>query len=175
MKLVNIYTDGACSGNQNENNIGGFGAVLEYSGKEKELYGGKINTTNNVMELTALLSALEALKEEGLTLRIFSDSSYLINCFKQGWHIKWQQNGWKTSKKEPVENREIWEKLIELLGKHHAEFFLVKGHIKTPSQADYKKFIGHNGDLFSFEEFSKIIDYNNRCDALANKWMDENR
>jgi len=175
MKLVNIYTDGACSGNQNEENIGGFGAILECCGTEKELYGGEINTTNNKMELTALVSALEALKEEGLNLRIFSDSSYLINCFKDGWHIKWQQNGWKTSKKEPVENREIWERLIELLGKHETSYFLVKGHVKVPTKADYSKFKDHNGDIFSFEEFTKIIEYNNRCDALANKWMDENR
>ena len=175
MKLVNIYTDGACSGNQNETNIGGWGAVLEFSGKEKELCGGEINTTNNKMELTALVSALEALKEEGLNLRIFSDSSYLINCFKQGWHIKWQQNGWKTSKKDPVENKEIWERLISLLSKHETSFFLVKGHISSPKESDYEKFCSHNGSEFSFAEFCKIIEYNNRCDALANVFINENK
>lgn len=175
MKLVNIYTDGACSGNQNEENIGGWGAVLEFSGKEKELFGGEINTTNNKMELTALKEALSALKEDGLTLRIFSDSSYLINCFKEGWHLKWQQNGWKTSKKDPVENREIWEALIELLSKHEAQFYLVKGHVSKPTEADYKKFCSHNGAEFSFDEFAGIIEYNNRCDALANRFINENK
>jgi len=173
--LVNIYTDGACSGNQNEENIGGFGAVLEYEGKEKELYGGEINTTNNRMELMALVTALKALKKEGLQLRIFSDSSYLINCFKQGWHINWQKNGWKTSKKEPVENKDLWEELISLLEKQNPSFFLVKGHVKNPSQNDYKKFKEHNGELFSFEQFVKIIEYNNRCDSLANEFINQNR
>ena len=173
MKLVNIYTDGACSGNQNEENIGGWGAILEFSGKEKELFGGEINTTNNKMELTALKEALSALKEDGLSLRIFSDSSYLINCFKEGWHLKWQQNGWKTSKKDPVENREIWEALIELLSKHEAQFYLVKGHVSKPTEADYKKFCSHNGAEFSFDEFASIIAYNNRCDALANRFIKE--
>lgn len=170
MKLVNIYTDGACSGNQNDENIGGWGAVLEFSGKEKELFGGEVNTTNNKMELTALLNALKVLKEDGLSLRIFSDSSYLVNCFKQGWHLKWQQNGWKTSKKDPVENKEIWEELIELLSHHSASFYLVKGHVSNPGEAEYKKFCSHNGTEFSFEEFAKIIEYNNRCDGLANKF-----
>lgn len=171
-ELVNIYTDGACSGNQNEQNIGGWGAVLEYEGVEKELFGGEINTTNNRMELLALVNALSALKKEGLEIRIFSDSSYLINCFKQGWHLNWQKNGWKTSKKDPVENQDLWEKLILLLEKQKPSYFLVKGHVKTPSQSDYKKFKEHNGDLFNFEQFSKIIEYNNRCDALANKGID---
>ncbi|MCQ2552946.1 MAG: ribonuclease HI [Clostridia bacterium] len=174
MKLVNIYTDGACSGNQNDTNIGGWGAVLEFAGKEKELCGGEINTTNNKMELTALLSALSALKEDGLNLRIFSDSSYLVNCFKQEWYVKWQKNGWKNSKKDPVENREIWEKLIELLSKHTYTFYLVKGHISNPTQSDYKKFCEHNGSEYSFDQFKLIIDYNNRCDALANVFIKEN-
>ena len=176
MKLVNIYTDGACSGNQNENNIGGWGAVLEFAGHEKELHGGEVNTTNNRMELTALVEALSILKEEGLGLKIFSDSSYLINCFKNKWYEGWQKNGWKNSKKQPVENQDLWVRLLDLLAKQGpAEFFLVKGHVKTPTEANYQQFTGNNGTAFSFEEFSKIIDYNNRCDALANKGIDENR
>lgn len=174
-KLVNIYTDGACSGNQNESNVGGWGCVLEFMGKEKELCGGEVNTTNNRMELTALLMALSALKEEGLSLRIFSDSSYLINCFKSRWYVSWRDNGWKTSKKQPVENRDLWEQLLVLLEKNSCEYFLVKGHVKTPTQDNYKQFKKHNGEAFSFEEFSKIIEYNNRCDALANVFIKENQ
>ena len=83
MKTVNIYTDGACAGNQNEENIGGWGCVLEYNGNEKELCGGEVNTTNNRMELTALIEALSALKQSGLALHVFSDSAYLVNCFRQ--------------------------------------------------------------------------------------------
>lgn len=174
-KLVNIYTDGACSGNQNETNIGGWGCVLEFAGKEKELCGGEINTTNNRMELTALVSALSALKEKNLDIRIFSDSSYLINCFKNRWYEGWLKNGWKNSKKEPVENRELWEQLLALLEGQNPEFFLVKGHIKNPTKADYKKFVEHNGDRFDFNRFANIIEYNNRCDALANVFIDEHR
>lgn len=175
MKQVNIYTDGACSGNQNENNIGGWGAVLEYAGREKELFGGEQNTTNNRMELTALVEALSVLKEEGLHLKIYSDSSYLINCFKNEWFVSWQKNGWKNSKKQPVENQDLWEKLLALLEPHKKEFYLVKGHVKIPTEAHYKQFKEHNGSGFTFADFAKIIEYNNRCDALANKGIDENR
>jgi len=175
MKLVKIYTDGACSGNQNESNIGGWGAVLEFNGVEKELHGGELNTTNNRMELTALVEALSVLKEDNLFLKIFSDSSYLINCFKNQWYVSWQANGWKTSKKQPVENKDLWEKLLLLLSKNQCEFYLVKGHIKIPSEANYKQFKEHNGTDFSFADFAKIVEYNNRCHALANVYIDENR
>lgn len=170
-KLVNIYTDGACSGNQNENNVGGWGCVLEYRGNEKELCGGEPNTTNNRMELSALVSALSVLKEGNLEIKIYSDSSYLVNCFKKKWYESWQKNGWKNSKKQPVENRDLWEQLLALLEKQHAEFYLVKGHIKIPTEENYRQFTGHNGTAFSFADFAKIIEYNNRCDALANEYI----
>lgn len=174
-KLVNIYTDGACSGNQNDENIGGWGTVLEYNGVEKELHGGEINTTNNRMELTAVIEALSALKEKGLDIRIFSDSSYVVNCFKNRWYESWLKNGWKNSKKQTVENRELWEKLLGLLDGQSYCFYLVKGHVSIPTEDNYKQFIGHNGDGFSFADFAKIIEYNNRCDALANVFINENR
>ena len=180
MKIVNIYTDGACAGNQNEENIGGWGCVLEFEGREKELCGGEVNTTNNRMELTALLQALKALKETGLDLRIFSDSSYIVSCFKEGWYKNWQKNGWKTSKKTPVENRELWEEIIEILGPHSAQFFLVKGHqtLWEDEKKDHKAFehfLKHNPEGFSFERFSQIVDYNNRCDALANVFINKEK
>ncbi|MCF0151238.1 MAG: ribonuclease HI [Firmicutes bacterium] len=171
MKIVNIYTDGACSGNQNENNKGGWGCVLEFSGIEKELSGGEKNTTNNRMELTALIAGLSALKEKGLQLRIFSDSSYLVNCFKNRWYVNWQNNGWKTAAKAPVENRDLWMQLLELLQGQQYAFYLVKGHLPADASQDklhkaYEKFQEHNGP-FDFEEFRLVVTYNNRCDKLA--------
>ena len=180
MKTINIYTDGACSGNQNETNIGGWGAILEYGNHIKEMHGGEKNTTNNKMELSALCEALAALKEKGLKVNVFSDSSYLVNCFKEQWYIKWQKNGWMTSAKAAVENREIWEKLIALMDGQEMQFYLVKGHVNPASEwgpkmkAAYMKFIDHNGP-FSLEDFKYIIEKNNRADALANIFIDENR
>ena len=181
MKTVNIYTDGACAGNQEEKNIGGWGCVLEYRGLEKELHGGEIDTTNNRMELTALIEALSVLKEDGLKLRIFSDSSYLVNCFRRQWYLSWQKNGWKNSKKQPVENRELWEKLLGLLKGNLADFYLVKGHQKLKEGGEeanfiaYRRFTENNGDGFSYEEFEKIVEYNIRCDALANVFINEQK
>ena len=181
MKTVNIYTDGACAGNQEKDNIGGWGCVLEYAGREKELNGGEINTTNNRMELTALIEALSALKERGLRLRIFSDSSYLVNCFRSKWYVSWQKNGWKNSKKQPVENRELWEKLLALLEGNRTEFYLVKGHQKLKEGGEsansiaYRRFTDNNGAGFSYKDFERVVEYNIRCDALANVFISEHR
>lgn len=179
MKQINIYTDGACSGNQNDKNTGGWGAILEYGEHIKELHGGEVNTTNNRMELMALIQALSALKEKGLELRVFSDSSYLVNCFKEKWYVKWQMNGWRTSGKAPVENRELWEKLIELMADQNIRFYLVKGHVNINGEQSrlktaYMKFIDHNG-MFTLEEFRYITEKNNRADELANVFINEQR
>ena len=179
MKQINIYTDGACSGNQNENNIGGWGCILEYQGHKKELCGGEENTTNNRMELMALIEALKALKEKGLSIRVFADSSYLVNCFKEKWYVKWQMNGWKTSGKAPVENKELWEELIELMKDQDIKFYLVKGHVSLSGseaklKSAYMKFIDHNG-MFTLEEFRCIVEKNNRADELANVYINEKR
>ena len=181
MNIVNIYTDGACAGNQSEENVGGWGCVLEYAGREKELCGGEVNTTNNRMELTALAQALSALKKDGLRLHIYSDSSYLVNCFRAGWYESWRKNGWKTSKKTPVENRGLWEEILAVLEKNKPNFYLVKGHqhLKEGGEAEnaaaFRRFKDHNGDGFSYERFAQIVDYNNRCDALANVFIKEHR
>ena len=179
MKTINIYTDGACSGNQNDDNIGGWGCVLEFAGVQKELCGGEVNTTNNRMELTALIEGLAALKEKGLFINVFSDSSYLVNCFKEKWYEGWIKNGWKNSKKQPVENRELWERLLGLMEGQQLKFFLVKGHLdpegpESKLKEPYKKFRQHNGD-FSYEDFLYIVKMNNRCDALANVFINEHR
>jgi len=180
MAILNIYTDGACSGNQNETNIGGWGAVLEYGSARKSLHGGELNTTNNRMEMMALLQALRAINRPGQTIRVFSDSSYLMNCFREKWYVKWQKNGWLNSKKEPVENRDLWEALLEFLPQHEISFFRVKGHVNPDSvQTDfnklYEKFCQWNGGGFTFEDFMYVTRRNNEVDGLANQGMDELR
>lgn len=187
MKTVCMYTDGACSGNQSERNIGGWGCILRYGSQEKELWDGELNTTNNRMELSAPIAGLSALKEKGLRVMIFSDSSYLVNCFRQGWHVRWRSNGWKTSQKKPVENRELWERLLSLAEGQSCEFYLVKGHLKLADRGGlplgpedpalaraYGSFRKHNGE-FSFEEFLEIARFNERADELANRFIETTR
>jgi ribonuclease HI len=174
MKPVNIHTDGACSGNQRKDNIGGWGAILEYNGNEKELFGGEADTTNNRMEMTALLAALRALKKEGLHIRVFADSAYLLNCFRNKWYVNWKRNDWKTAKKEAVENRDLWEALLEFLDMHTFSFFKVKGHVnpngdEAALRAAYKKFRELNGPDFDYDAFLHATIMNNRADALAGK------
>lgn len=139
MEEVIIYTDGACSGNPGP---GGWGSILMYKDKMKEIYGGKKDTTNNVMELTAVIEALKMLKFK-CNVKLYSDSAYVVNAFNQKWIYGWMKNGWKNSNKEPVKNKELWEELYSLTKIHNVEFIKVKGH------ADNK--------------------YNNRCDELARK------
>lgn len=137
MENVTIYTDGACSGNPGP---GGWGAVLFYKDNKKEISGAKKDTTNNIMEITAVLEALKLLKFS-CDVKLYSDSAYVINCFNQGWIYNWQMNGWKTASKEPVKNKELWEELYNLTKVHKIEFIKVKGHSDNQ--------------------------YNNRCDELA--------
>jgi ribonuclease HI len=172
MKPVNIYTDGACSGNQHKVNVGGWGAILEYDGHEKELFGGEANTTNNRMEMTALLAALQTLKKPDLRIRVFADSAYLLNCFRNKWYVNWKRNNWKTAKNEPVENRDLWEQLLNFLDIHNFSFFKVKGHVNPKAEDSalrivYGKFLEWNGPDFDFDEFRHATRMNNRADALA--------
>lgn len=178
MQYVNIYTDGACSGNQHQTNRGGWGAILEFGTHRKELYGGQRNTTNNRMELMALVQALRALKKDHLTIRVFSDSSYLVECFRKKWYANWLSNGWKTSSKQPVENRDLWEALLPFLSNHSMDFYRVKGHLnlnhpQVNTTDHYQRFQQWNGSEFSFEDFSYIVEQNHRADALANRGIDE--
>ena len=145
-KIVEIYADGGCRSNGIESAIGGYGIVLIYKENVKELKKGFKNTTNNIMELTAVIDALSMLKEPCI-VKLYSDSAYVINAFNNGWTEKWQKNGWINSAKQPVKNKELWEKLICLSKIHDIEFIKVKGH----------------ADNY----------YNNRCDELANLAMDE--
>ena len=179
-KILRIYTDGGCSGNQHDENLGGWGAILEFASARKELYGSERNTTNNRMEMTALLRAFEAIKKPGQTIRVFSDSSYLMDCFRKGWYKGWQRNGWKTSQKKPVENQDLWKALLPYLDQHQISFYRVKGHVNLNSESTdlgklYRKFLDWNGPDFSYEEFLYITEQNNRADELANVGIDQLR
>ncbi len=137
LKKVEIWTDGACSFNPGP---GGWGAILSYKGIEKIISGGNKETTNNVMELTAVIEGLKMLKEPCL-VTLYSDSSYVVNAITQNWLSTWETNGFKTSNNKPVKNRELWEGLSSLLKTHKVTFVLVKGHADNEN--------------------------NNRCDKLA--------
>ena len=137
MKKITIYTDGACSGNPG---VGGWGAVLMYGKIKKEISGAEDNTTNNRMELLAVINALKLLKE-ACDVDLYSDSAYVVNAFVNGWVDSWQQNGWRGSDKKEVKNIELWKELVGLCDIHKVTFIKVKGHADN--------------------------EYNNRCDKLA--------
>ncbi len=136
-KTVTLYTDGACSGNPG---AGGWGAVLLYGGHRRELSGGERETTNNRMELTAVIEGLEHLKYP-CDVEVYSDSSYVVNAFANGWAYGWEKGGWKKADKKPVLNEELWKKLLALSRTHNLTFHWVKGHADN--------------------------ELNNRCDELA--------
>lgn len=137
MDKVIIYTDGACSGNPGP---GGWGSILMMGENRKEISGGKKDTTNNVMELTAVIEALKLLKRP-CKVDLYSDSAYVVNAFLQNWILGWIKNGWKISSKEEVKNKELWQELFSLTKIHDVTFHKVKGHADN--------------------------EYNNRCDELA--------
>jgi len=135
MKNVQIYTDGACSGNPGP---GGYGAVLIYGSRQKEITGGATNTTNNRMELGAVIKALEALNEP-CCVTLYSDSKYVVDAINLGWVLKWRAAGWMRNRKEPALNVDLWERLLPQLEKHKVEFVWVKGHANNPlnERCDY--------------------------------------
>ena len=143
MKKVEVYTDGACSGNPGP---GGWGAILCYNGVEKELSGGEAQTTNNRMELSAVIAALSALKEP-CEVDLYSDSKYVIDALSKGWARSWRAKNWIKSDKKPALNPDLWEILLNLTEKHEMHCHWVKGHADNA--------------------------YNNRCDALATEQRDK--
>lgn len=145
MKQVEVYTDGACSGNPGP---GGWGAILRYQGAEKEIAGFERETTNNRMELTAAIQGLESLKEP-CQVALYTDSQYLSKAINAGWLANWKKNGWKKSDKKPVLNVELWQALDAQLRRHQVTIHWVKGHADNP--------------------------FNNRCDALATGQIAQNR
>ena len=142
MRHVDIYTDGACRGNPGR---GGWGAILVFEGREKELSGGEALTTNNRMELTAAISALSALKEP-CDVTLTSDSKYLIDAIEKGWAESWKKRGWIKGDKTPALNSDLWDRLLSLLEIHKVSFVWVRGHVGHP--------------------------YNERCDRLATTFAD---
>lgn len=128
MRIVEIYTDGACSGNPGP---GGFGAILRCDGREKEISGGEPHTTNNRMELLGVITALEALKYP-CEVRITTDSKYVVDGISKGWAVGWKKRGWKKSDGKPALNPDLWERLLALLEIHKAEFVWIKGHAGHP-------------------------------------------
>ena len=127
MKTVTIYTDGACSGNPGP---GGWGAILRYKEMEKELSGGAADTTNNRMELTAVIEALALLKEP-CVVELYSDSKYVIDGLSKGWAKGWQKRGWIKSDKKPALNPDLWERLLALTDRHEMHYHWVKGHAEN--------------------------------------------
>ncbi len=127
-KYVELFTDGACSGNPGP---GGWGAVLRYGGHEKELSGAQAETTNNRMELTAAIEGLAALKEPCI-VRLCTDSKYLADGISKGWAVGWRRNGWKKADKKPALNADLWERLLDLLDRHTVDIVWVKGHAGHP-------------------------------------------
>ena len=128
MKHVDIFTDGACSGNPGP---GGWGAILRYNGTEKELSGGEKNTTNNRMELTAVIEALKCLKEV-CEVTLVTDSKYVADGLGKGWAESWKKNGWKKSDRKPALNPDLWDELLTLYHKHNVEIQWIKGHTSHP-------------------------------------------
>lgn len=145
MKKIILYTDGACSGNPG---IGGWGCILEYNGIKKEMSGYEDNTTNNRMELMAVIQGLKAIKEP-CEVEVYSDSAYTINAFKEKWIENWQLNNWKTSNKKEVKNVDLWKQLLQFLDIHKITWHKVKGHADNA--------------------------YNNRCDFLATSEIEKYR
>ena len=137
MEEITIYTDGACSGNPGP---GGWGSILMYGDTKKEISGGNPDTTNNIMELTAVIEALKLVKRP-CKIQIYSDSAYVVNAFLQGWIYNWLKKGWKTADGSPVKNKELWEELYNFTKIHKITFNKVKGHADN--------------------------ELNNRCDELA--------
>ena len=128
LKQVELYTDGACQGNPGP---GGWGAILRYGAHEKELSGGERETTNNRMELSAVIEGLKLLKEP-CAVTLYSDSQYVCNALEKGWAKKWKQNGWMRNKKEPALNPDLWDELLRLAGIHRLTVVWVKGHAGHP-------------------------------------------
>lgn len=139
MSKIIIYADGGCRGNGKLENVGAYGVVLFIEGKKHELKQGYINTTNQEMELLGCIGGLQAVPQEhkgNIDVEVYSDSAYVVNCFKSAWHINWRRNGWRNANCKPVANRDLWEQLLDLVENHFDDrvtFKKVKGHSGDPN------------------------------------------
>lgn len=156
MKEVTLYTDGACSGNPG---AGGYCAILIYKGIEKVISGAEELTTNNRMELIAVIKGLEGLKEKCI-VKVYSDSQYVCDAFNKKWIEDWVINGWRTSSKKEVKNIELWQKLLELSTVHQLEFIKVKGH----SDNEYN----NRCDKIAVQEYAKLQKLSNKTEQQKN-------
>jgi len=145
---IKIYCDGACSGNQFRTNVGGWGAVVVHGNTSETIYGGEKNTTNQRMELTACIKALEQIKANSIDVEVFSDSAYLVNGMNDRWYVKWRNNGWRNARKRPVENKDLWQRILALAAQYKVSFHKVEGH--------------------------SGVDLNEMADKLARKGVEEN-
>ena len=150
MDKIVIYCDGACSNNQLRENLGGWGAILQYKDRTREISGAEPNTSNNRMELLACIKALEAVRNRSLPVEVFTDSAYLANCLLQKWYVRWRKNGWQTAAKKPVENKDLWLRLLALK--------------ETLPRLTFHKVAGHSQ-----------IELNERADRLAKEAIEKLR
>lgn len=180
MTILQIYTDGACSGNQHDENVGGWGGILTFGSHEKEVFGGMRNTTNNRMEMTALLECFKSITKGDQLIEVYCDSAYLMDAFRKKWYLKWQANGWINAARKPVENRDLWEGLLPYLKEHDIRFYRVKGHLRlqaTPegNREAFLQFAEWNGNGLGYNDFVRAVEMNHRADQLANRGIDEVR
>lgn len=170
--LINLYTDGSRKGK--EVTFGGWSAILEAPGQRRELHDGAYNVSNSEMELQAVINGLNNIKVNDVDVKVFSDSAYVVNCFRDKWYENWEANGWINSQKKPVENKEMWKDLLkEVRRQHSVTFFHIDGHINPNNSTKMKKyherFNSKNGVNFTMEEFRHIVTNNNIADKLASK------
>jgi ribonuclease HI len=175
---INIYTDGARKGR--DEYYGGWGTILENGDTKetKELSGGLSGASNNQMELTSVIEGLKAIKVRNVNVYVFSDSAYIVNCFREKWYEKWIREGWINSKKEPVKNRGMWEELLGLVRKFTSVTFLhIDGHINVKnveSTAVYRIAFNRKNDVdYTEQEFIHVVEKNTRADKLAGEGAKE--
>lgn len=182
MKIIRLWSDGGCRGNNpnEQDNVGGTGTYLQCGEHTKKIHEGFENTTNNKMEMLAMIKGLKSIKRTDIPIEIYSDSAYTLNGFILGWIKGWERNDWKNAKKQPVANRELWEELVaEVRRMDKVDFYKVSGHVNLNKPAEvnkaYKKFIKNNptkSDI-SMDEFIEIQEGNCESDRLTNLAMDE--
>ncbi len=171
-RTIYVYTDGACLGNQAETNSGGYAAFLKCGKYEKTISSGEQNTTNNIMEMKAVIEGLSLIKDKSYRVVVLSDSAYVVNCMNEKWYVKWRAKNWMITTNTPVKNKELWQRMLELVESFPAiSFIKVKGHLDGKSQAEKKKWYDKLDEsvkkTMSFDDYLIHIDRNVIVDELA--------
>ena len=175
--MIYLYTDGSCLNNQDRINTGGYAAILKYKNYIKCINGFEENTTNNRMELMAVIVGLRLVKNFDMPIFIFSDSAYIINCFEKKWYISWKEKNYLSSSNSKIKNVDLWKELLFLVERHkEIKFIKVKAHVKNESEIKkyYEKLVLDYGKCITFGEYKKAIEYNNLVDLLANGSISKN-